>query len=660
VYDGTALTYDKVGNPLTWGKRKSYTWEHGRELMGHTQATPMAITQQPEDYLGADNSTATFSVSVLGENVSYQWQVSRDGGTTWTNATATGNQTSSISLKLSDSTNGRLYRCKVTCDGAVLYSDAAVASKISITAQPQDFFGTVGSTVQFSVTATGTNLTYQWEVSKDGGATWSNATANGNQTSGISFTLYESYPGRMYRCKLSDGISTVYSDVALLQLDTALIGEHPQDFVGIEGTRATFAITPRGENLTYQWEVSTDDGATWKNSIANGNQTVSIWMNLYANYSGRQYRCKVTDANGNTQYSNPATLSLAMQEWQYEYNADGLRTKRTNGYSTYEYVYLNGQLVRMLVDGNTLSFHYDADGKPMSFVYNGTTYYYATNLQGDIVAILSKEGTQVVSYSYDAWGNILSITGTKADTIGKYNPLRYRGYVYDTESKLYYLQSRYYDPAIGRFINADTFATTGQGLLGNNMFAYCQNNPVIYYDSEGHFLCTAVGAIGGALSGAIWGLIEGKSGVELEASIMSGAASGAVTGLAGDVLLLTGGTTAVVAVTMAAAGAFGAAIGNTVETQVTGIEKTSSEKLSDILWGAGFGALGGYMGGSISSQINTITGYGFAYVADRLITQESASFCSDIGNEIVSNFLSSVISRMPEGYAEIFKQLFAD
>jgi len=314
----------------------------------------------------------------------------------------------------------------------------------------------------------------------------------------------------------------------------------------------------------------------------------------------------------------------------------------------------------MLVDGNTLSFHYDADGKPMSFVYNGTTYYYATNLQGDIVAILSKEGTQVVSYSYDAWGNILSITGTKADTIGKYNPLRYRGYVYDTESKLYYLQSRYYDPAIGRFINADTFATTGQGLLGNNMFAYCQNNPVIYYDSEGHFLCTAVGAIGGALSGAIWGLIEGKSGVELEASIMSGAASGAVTGLAGDVLLLTGGTTAVVAVTMAAAGAFGAAIGNTVETQVTGIEKTSSEKLSDILWGAGFGALGGYMGGSISSQINTITGYGFAYVADRLITQESASFCSDIGNEIVSNFLSSVISRMPEGYAEIFKQLFAD
>jgi len=149
----------------------------------------------------------------------------------------------------------------------------------------------------------------------------------------------------------------------------------------------------------------------------------------------------------------------------------------------------------MLVDGNTLSFHYDADGKPMSFVYNGTTYYYATNLQGDIVAILSKEGTQVVSYSYDAWGNILSITGTKADTIGKYNPLRYRGYVYDTESKLYYLQSRYYDPYVGRFINADTFATTGQGLLGNNQFAYCQNNPVVYKDTAGNAVETVFDVI---------------------------------------------------------------------------------------------------------------------------------------------------------------------
>lgn len=69
--------------------------------------------------------------------------------------------------------------------------------------------------------------------------------------------------------------------------------------------------------------------------------------------------------------------------------------------------------------------------------------------------------------------------------IGALNPLRYRGYVYDTETGLYYLQSRYYDPEIGRFINADAFTSTGQGLLGNNMFAYCGNNPVVYEDDSG-------------------------------------------------------------------------------------------------------------------------------------------------------------------------------
>ena len=75
-------------------------------------------------------------------------------------------------------------------------------------------------------------------------------------------------------------------------------------------------------------------------------------------------------------------------------------------------------------------------------------------------------------YTYDAWGNILSTTGSMASTLGQISPLRYRGYVYDEETELYYLQSRYYDPAIGRFLNADAFVSTGQGLLGNNMFAY--------------------------------------------------------------------------------------------------------------------------------------------------------------------------------------------
>jgi len=100
----------------------------------------------------------------------------------------------------------------------------------------------------------------------------------------------------------------------------------------------------------------------------------------------------------------------------------------------------------------------------------------------------------VVRYTYDAWGNLLSTTGSLASTIGVLNPIRYRGYVYDSETQLYYLQSRYYDPEIGRFINADAFASTGQGFVGYNMFSYCINNPTNYYDPNGAsaFLPTTV------------------------------------------------------------------------------------------------------------------------------------------------------------------------
>ena len=137
----------------------------------------------------------------------------------------------------------------------------------------------------------------------------------------------------------------------------------------------------------------------------------------------------------------------------------------------------------------TLSFSYDASGLPMSVVYNGTAYFYTVNLQGDVMAIVDTTGNPVVTYAYDAWGNILSVTGSMADTLGQSNPLRYRGYVYDNETELYYLQSRYYDPEIGRFINADDTAYLGADgtPLSYNLFTYCMNNPVNRFDVDGNW-----------------------------------------------------------------------------------------------------------------------------------------------------------------------------
>ena len=130
-----------------------------------------------------------------------------------------------------------------------------------------------------------------------------------------------------------------------------------------------------------------------------------------------------------------------------------------------------------------MDFFYDASGYPFAVKYNGDLCYYVTNLQGDVMSIVDAEGEVVASYSYDPYGNILAATGLLADV----NPLRYRGYVYDTETQFYYLQSRYYDPKLGRFLNADSYVSTGQGVLGYNMIAYCNNNPVAYVDPSGHW-----------------------------------------------------------------------------------------------------------------------------------------------------------------------------
>ena len=127
----------------------------------------------------------------------------------------------------------------------------------------------------------------------------------------------------------------------------------------------------------------------------------------------------------------------------------------------------------MTQGSNELHFFYDAQNRPAVVVYNGTAYAYVKSLQGDIVAILDENGNTVVSYGYDAWGAPLWCTGELAETLGKVQPFRYRGYVFDEETGLYYLRSRYYNPQWGRFVNADALVSTLQQSNKHNLFSYC-------------------------------------------------------------------------------------------------------------------------------------------------------------------------------------------
>lgn len=168
---------------------------------------------------------------------------------------------------------------------------------------------------------------------------------------------------------------------------------------------------------------------------------------------------------------------------QTSYDSNGMRTQKSVDVVKTNYYYDSNKNLIALVKGNdTLLFYYDSEGSATSFSYNGTMYFYVKNLQGDVIRIIDLAGTEVTSYVYDAWGNIKDTKGEP--TIREINPIRYRGYVYDTETSLYYLQSRYYDPLTGRFLNADVYCDTGTDTtLSTNMFAYCENNSVNYIDN---------------------------------------------------------------------------------------------------------------------------------------------------------------------------------
>ena len=158
----------------------------------------------------------------------------------------------------------------------------------------------------------------------------------------------------------------------------------------------------------------------------------------------------------------------------YTYNESGLRTKKNvSGGTQTTYVWKDGVLCAMQSGTKVLEFSYSANGDVVSVLMrnqgasSGTRYYYARNAQGDVIGLVNSSGTMVIRYTYDSWGKLLTTTGTA--TIGTLNPFRYRGYIYDTETGLYYLKTRYYDPETGRFINADVLMSTGQGVLGCSM-----------------------------------------------------------------------------------------------------------------------------------------------------------------------------------------------
>lgn len=251
-------------------------------------------------------------------------------------------------------------------------------------------------------------------------------------------------------------------------------------------------------NLQNKYEQVLDPTYGYPTGTQNGNTY---------EYTDTSWKDKLTKVNGsNISYDangNPLSYRDGMSfEWengrilknintsdkavQMSYDSNGMRTQKSvDGVKTNYYYDSSSNLFALTQGSDTLFFYYDNSGEVMSVSCNGTMYYYIKDLQGDITEIVDKDGKAVAEYAYDAWGNMLTEdNGTLI--VGKLNPFRYRSYVYDEETGLYYLQSRYYDPLTGRFLNADVYADTQSGTpLSTNMFAYCENNAINKSDDEG-------------------------------------------------------------------------------------------------------------------------------------------------------------------------------
>ena len=232
-----------------------------------------------------------------------------------------------------------------------------------------------------------------------------------------------------------------------------------------------------------------------------------------------------------------------------------------NGVAT-DYLLDDDKIVSQIYNNQQIWFDYDAAGTRHAMEYNGNNYYYYYNLQGDVIGLYDSNLNSVVQYTYDSWGKLLSVTGSLAETVGKANPFRYRGYYYDSETELYYVSSRYYDPENGRWISPEPNVDYGEfdegsEMLGYNVYTYCFNNPVNNFDPDGEAVANIVcGVIVGVAGAALGYLLADRLGLKgwkkwalISAATVGGAVLGAFLGpyiakLGGKVVAKLGGKVA--------------------------------------------------------------------------------------------------------------------
>ena len=283
--------------------------------------TPLQITDQPTNVKASVGEKVTFTVKAQGESITYQWQYKTATGKTWNNSSTGNPKTATLTVEATEKRTGYQYRCIVTdADGQQVITDAATLTVITkiplaITGQPISTKASVGEKVSFTVQAQGESISYQWQYKSSASSGWSNSSSGKTATLSVEALSYRN--GYQYRCKITDGINTVYSDAATLTVITktplAITGQ-PENVTADLGEKVTFAVDAQGDNLTYQWYYKTATGSSWNKSTTGNPKTDTLTVEATEKRNGYQYRCEVADQYGDKITSDAATLTVEEKE----------------------------------------------------------------------------------------------------------------------------------------------------------------------------------------------------------------------------------------------------------------------------------------------------------------------------------------------------------
>lgn len=280
-------------------------------------------------------------------------------------------------------------------------------------------------------------------------------------------------------------------------------------------------------NLQIKYKYDINSNVNKKNYFVINETDVKPLYTVNYEYNNLEWEDQLTKFNNESitydAIGNPLTIGDATLTWKvgrrlttytkgdlsvsYEYNVDGIRTSKIVNNQTTNYILEWNNIIIEESPKGMIYYLYDSN-ELIGLKYSNQTYFYKKNLQGDIIGLYNSNYEQIVTYTYDSWGKVLSVKDsngneiTDTNHIGLINPFRYRSYYYDEETKLYYLNSRYYNPTWCRFVNVDSYIGTADKIITYNLYVYCENNPIKNIDSSGEF-ALVIPFIPGIIKGAI-------------------------------------------------------------------------------------------------------------------------------------------------------------